>query len=82
MGSEMCIRDSAQKGEHSRPVFFPELGGFSDVAVHRRNTLVDGQELYGPLVIEEPESTVIVPPGSAGHIDKFGNIVIDLELEK
>ena len=72
----------AQKGEHSRPVFFPELGGFSDVAVHRRNTLVDGQELYGPLVIEEPESTVIVPPGSAGHIDKFGNIVIDLELEK
>jgi N-methylhydantoinase A len=68
------------KGTHSRPVFFSEVGGFSEVTVHRRNTLIKGQTLHGPLVVEEPESTVIIPPGSTGHVDQFGNIVIDLKL--
>jgi len=68
------------KGAHSRSVFFSEVGGFSEVTVHRRNTLIEGQRLHGPLVVEEPESTVIIPPGGTGHVDQFGNIVIDLKL--
>ena len=64
----------------SRAIFFPELGGFSEVPVYRRSSLIAGQDLHGPVVVEEPESTVIIPPDSEGHVDAYGNIVVDLKI--
>jgi N-methylhydantoinase A len=45
-----------------RPVWFPEQG-FVAAAVLRREALEAGATLAGPLVVEEMDSTIVVPPG-------------------
>jgi N-methylhydantoinase A len=35
-------------------------GAYVEVPVHTRDTL---EKLHGPAVIEDPESTIVVPPG-------------------
>jgi N-methylhydantoinase A/oxoprolinase/acetone carboxylase beta subunit len=34
--------------------------------------------LRGPAVIEEPESTVVIGPGSSSTIDRDGNLMVTL----
>jgi len=43
-----------------------------------RGGLAAGSEVAGPAVIEEPNSTTLVPPGDHAVIDPWGNIVITL----
>lgn len=33
--------------------------------------------LEGPLIIEEYDSTIVVPPGTTAHLDSAGNVLID-----
>jgi N-methylhydantoinase A/oxoprolinase/acetone carboxylase beta subunit len=35
--------------------------------------------LEGPAVIEMPETTIVLRPGSAGRLDEYGNFVIEIE---
>ena len=42
-----------------------------------RDELRAGQTLAGPAVIEQYDSTTVVPPGLTAEIDRYGNIVID-----
>ncbi|WP_275888264.1 hydantoinase/oxoprolinase family protein, partial [Nonomuraea lactucae] len=44
----------------TRAAYFPEAGGYTRVPVHTRATLT---ALPGPGIIEDPESTIVVPPG-------------------
>lgn len=44
----------------ARSVYFPELGGHVEVPVHTRATF---DVLTGPAVVEDAESTIVVPPG-------------------
>jgi N-methylhydantoinase A len=45
----------------SRQVWFPEHG-FVPAPIHRREALAAGSTLRGPLVVEEMDSTIVVPP--------------------
>ncbi len=45
-----------------RPVFFPGHD-YVETRVVRRSTLASDTELDGPLVVEEMDSTIVVPPG-------------------
>jgi N-methylhydantoinase A len=44
----------------SRSAYFAELGGYTDVPVRTRDGLAPAE---GPLIIEDAESTIVVPPG-------------------
>src|SRR4051794_5815963 len=66
----------ARKG--SRPVFFPEAGGFVDCPVHDRFALAPGRRLRGPAIVEEPESTVVIGPGGSATVDGEGNLLATL----
>jgi N-methylhydantoinase A len=46
-------------------------------AVYDRARLAPGDELKGPVVIEEPESTTVLPPGYGLQIDRHLNLLID-----
>jgi N-methylhydantoinase A len=52
----------ASPGAEERDVWFPEAG-FAATAVRRRESLPAGGALEGPLVVEEMDSTIVVPPG-------------------
>ncbi|WP_084773953.1 hydantoinase/oxoprolinase family protein [Nonomuraea candida] len=45
----------------ARPAYFPELGGYAEVPVHTRDTLP--ATAPGPVIVEDAEATIVVPPG-------------------
>ena len=50
-----------------------------EVAVHKRQTLAGGTVLQGPVIVEEVESTTVVPPGWALRVDDLGNLILGRE---
>ncbi|MDS0137235.1 MULTISPECIES: hydantoinase/oxoprolinase family protein [unclassified Amycolatopsis] len=60
---EAASAGEARKG--SRPAWFPAAGGFVDTAVFDRYRLEPGARVDGPAIVEERESTVVVPPGAS-----------------
>ena len=64
----------------TRQVHFAEAGGFVETPVHDRYRLRAGHRVDGPAVLEERESTIIVPPGAQATADAHGNLIIDLQL--
>lgn len=61
----------------SRRAYFPELGGYSDVAVYDRYGLMPGTNFSGPAIVEERESTVIVGTDSRVRIDEQLNLIVE-----
>ena len=48
-----------------RPVYFSERSAYVETPVYKRDTLVAGARLAGPAVVEQLDSTVVLPPGTA-----------------
>jgi N-methylhydantoinase A len=47
-----------------------------DTPVFQRDDLPCGFSFRGPAIVEQVDSTVVVPPGSLAEVDKFLNIII------
>ncbi len=62
----------ARKG--SRKTWF--AGEWLEAQVYDRYSLRPGIEIEGPAIIEENESTTIIPPGDRATIDETGNLLI------
>jgi N-methylhydantoinase A len=60
----------------SRPVYFSETNGYSDVRVYDRLKLRPGDSIAGPAILEEPDSTTVCPPGYAATVDAHLNLII------
>jgi N-methylhydantoinase A len=54
------------------------MGGYIDTAIYDRYALTPGFEFFGPAIVEERESTLII--GARGHarVDPMLNIIVDL----
>jgi len=48
-----------------------------DAAVHHRRDLLAGQHVDGPAVVEQEDTTTLVPAGFRASVDAFGNLVIE-----
>ena len=59
-----------------RPVHFGGGVGYVDTPVYRRETLAAGTTLEGPAVIEQLDSTVILPPGTRSEVTADLHIVM------
>ena len=77
MPSRAGNAERARKGE--RPVWFPETAGFAACPVYDRYRLGAGDVVEGAAIIEERESTIVLPPGSTTRVDPHGNLVSTLE---
>ncbi|MBJ7601591.1 MAG: hydantoinase/oxoprolinase family protein [Candidatus Dormibacteraeota bacterium] len=58
-----------------RQAWFPEAKGFTDTPVYEREKLVHGQRLEGPAIVEERESTTVLPPGVTAEVDQYGSLL-------
>jgi N-methylhydantoinase A/oxoprolinase/acetone carboxylase beta subunit len=65
-----------------RPVFFQETGDFVDTPIYDRPLLGAGAAFAGPAVLEQSDTTVLVPPGASGRVDEYLNIVIETAVAK
>lgn len=72
-------REPVEPGE-VRPVYFGEYG-WQQTPVYDRAQLLAGTHLSGPAIINQLDSTTLVPPATRAHIDEWLNIRIYLEGE-
>ncbi|MDP6455648.1 MAG: hydantoinase/oxoprolinase family protein [SAR202 cluster bacterium] len=70
--------ESALSG--SRPAYFPNADGFVDCPVYDRYKLTAGTQIPGPAIIEEEESTTIIRPGDSASVDRWLNLLIQVEV--
>jgi len=68
-----------EKLKGQREVYFAETG-FAPCDVYDRYALVAGDVIDGPAVIEERESTTVMPPGTQATVDASLNLVIELNV--
>lgn len=66
--------DDAQIG--TREAYFEETGEYVETDVYSRDQLGAGADFSGPAIVEQMDSTVVVPPNSTVEVDKIGNINI------
>jgi N-methylhydantoinase A len=67
---------SAGKGR--RRAYFPEAGGFIDCPVLDRYSLAPSTSVAGPAIVEERESTTVLPPGTTASVDDYANLIVAL----
>jgi N-methylhydantoinase A len=68
--------DDARKP--SRKVWFKDAG-FIDADIYERGRLPVGQKFDGPAIIEQPDTTTVMPPGTHCTVDDYGNLIIKVD---
>jgi N-methylhydantoinase A len=61
----------------TRAVYFLEAAGLQETAIYARDALMAGQMLSGPAVVEQFDSTVVVPPEWCGRVDEYGSLILE-----
>jgi len=61
----------------TRPVYFYGQG-FVDTPIYRIADVGPGYPISGPAIIERPDTTIVVGPGQAAEMEKYGNIIIEV----
>jgi N-methylhydantoinase A len=61
----------------TRSVWFPETG-FTVTPVYKRDLLPVGTEFDGPLIVEQMDTTTVVPPKAAFRVDAGGTMHLEL----
>jgi N-methylhydantoinase A len=50
------------------------FGRFVPTAIYERSRLPLGARLEGPAIVEQPDTTTVIPPGVRAHVDAAGNL--------
>ncbi len=70
---------SAYKG--TRQVFFEEAGGYIDCNTYERSRLKANNILVGPAIVEQMDTTTVLPPGETAEVDKHGTLIVELAVQ-
>ena len=68
---------AAKPGAQHRVAYFPETGE-TPTPVYDRDALPAGERIAGPAILQERDTTIVVPPGATTVVDPSGNLVIAL----
>src|SRR5206468_3784802 len=61
----------------TRRAYCPEARGYTDTPVYDRYELAAGTSLTGPAIVEERESTTVLPPGVTATVDEYANLIAE-----
>ena len=61
-----------------RQVWFPEAGGFTETPIYTRAELRHGMVVDGPAIVDQMDTTTVVPPNTRVRVDPVNNLVLDL----
>jgi N-methylhydantoinase A len=77
-GAKSQGKATATSKKGVRKAWFPEFGDYVETDVHDRYALNPGDELKGPAIVEERESTLVVGPGARITVDSHGMLIVEL----
>ena len=75
--------DSSANGAGSpgkRQAYFEDAGGWVDADAYVRDELAAGTTFDGPAVIDQFDSTTVLPPGTRATVDDYANLLVQIEL--
>ncbi|MDM8101237.1 MULTISPECIES: hydantoinase/oxoprolinase family protein [Oceanobacillus] len=61
-----------------RNVYFEECDGYVETNIYDRNLIGVGEEIQGPCIIEQLDSTIVVPPNVTAKMDEYRNIILNI----
>ncbi|RDD69024.1 hydantoinase/oxoprolinase family protein, partial [Paracoccus versutus] len=61
----------------SRPVWMLEARDFVETTLYDRALLKPGNVVRGPAIIDQMDSTSVVPPGMAATVDPYLNLILE-----
>ena len=67
--------EEARKGV--RQVSFQ--GVYQPTPIYERHRLPTGAKLRGPAVLEQPDSTTVIPPWAVARVDDLGNLILEVQ---
>ncbi|PZR67216.1 MAG: methylhydantoinase [Candidatus Dormiibacter spiritus] len=76
-GEDRHLAEHALLGE--RLAYFPELGRFTPTKVFLRDRLHPGDQLNGPVIVQERESATVLGPSGTLTMDMRNNLVMHLD---
>jgi N-methylhydantoinase A len=77
---ELVFTRRTAAGGGSRPAYFGPGHGWIETPVLGRGELAAG--IQGPAIVEEYDATCVIPPDATGRLDRFGNMLIELNEER
>ncbi|HUY19972.1 MAG TPA: hydantoinase/oxoprolinase family protein [Candidatus Binataceae bacterium] len=60
-----------------RQLFSPYTAGFLTARIYERAKLLDGDEIAGPAIVEQFDSTSVIWPGQRARVDRFGTLIVE-----
>ena len=76
---EVGGKDSLAAKKGTRPVYFEEYKGFKECETYNRYLLKANNEIMGPAIVEQKDTTIVLPPNTWGRVDAFGNLIIEID---
>ncbi len=75
-GSESADQAQSHEGE----AWFRVDGELRRVPTryYERRALKAGNRLQGPAIVNQYDSTTVIPPGLSAHVDRYGNLVVEV----
>ena len=64
----------ARKG--ARSILLPETERATEAAIYKRALLAEADDIDGPAIVEQHDTTTLIEPGWRGRMDGCGNLVI------
>jgi N-methylhydantoinase A len=61
-----------------REVYFSEAKGLIKIDLYDRSLLMSGDRFTGPAIIEQMDTTIVVPPEVEVEVEQSGNLVIHI----
>jgi N-methylhydantoinase A/oxoprolinase/acetone carboxylase beta subunit len=68
---------ASTRPRRSRRVLIDATTGFETAAVYDRAALIAGAELAGPAIVEQSDTTTIIPTGWCGRVGSGGNLLLE-----
>jgi N-methylhydantoinase A len=76
---EPASGSSAAKGAAARrPVWF-RAAGFIDTPIYQRSAVGPGDRIAGPAIVEQMDSTTVMPPGWSATVAAEGSLLMELQ---
>ncbi len=69
-------KPSAEASTGTREVYWGDKGRIA-TSVYRRDLLDGDACLVGPAIVEDPTTTILVPPSSTARVDSLGNLILE-----
>jgi N-methylhydantoinase A len=78
-----AIEEGSENASHAlkgiRQVFFEDFKGYGDCQTYDRYALKAYNVIQGPAIVEQMDTTIVIPPRQTARVDQFGNIIMDIK---